>query len=242
MFYCYLHYYSDAAKVHLRVASFLESSHSDNLRPVYANLSYHFHAGAVGPMAEQFTRESFKYAVKSADEAIARGANADGITMCKKAYSLLSTVPECEVLLELIDLAIVDLKPPGVVTNIVRRVSVSLAPNGAAAAREREKSTSFTMSKNNVSDTGSILKAYIKIRDMIDRQKLTFAAQMGTPKRGFSIQDLNPFAKPDALMMGPGGTRVAKLSWKATYTKEQHLAWYECSCCHVPEENHDRRR
>jgi hypothetical protein len=224
---------SDAAKVHLRIASFLESENSGNLRPIYAQLSYHFEKGAVGPMAEQFTREAFKYAVKASDEAIARGAYTDGLTMCRKAYSLLTNLPECEVLLELIDLAISDLKPPGVVTNLVRRVSVQLVPGA-----KDEKSSSFTLSRNAMGDNGGLLKMYVKMREMINRQSLTLQAQMGTPKKSFIP---NPFGKQD-LMMGADGNRVAKLSWKATYTKEKHLAWYQCSCCQPSDVDHDGRR
>ena len=184
----------------------------------YYRLSYHFSAASVGHLAEQFKREAFKYAVLAADVAIARGAYADGLENSWKANSMVVTLFECTALMELVEMAIDDLRPPGYVKALIRQVSISMI---------RDNSESFT--QRSFGDDTLLLHSYERIRDQLIVSSGNFAKRAenvtnNNANTSFGLSNFMCCKKHDEAPK----IKTAKLSWKTKYTKEKHTAWYDC--------------
>ncbi len=77
-----------------------------NLRPFYPRLGYHYH-NSNDPEDRQL---AFKYMLKAADQAIFRGSYNEALELLEKTSALVETIPEAEILLEVVKMAIIDVK------------------------------------------------------------------------------------------------------------------------------------
>eukprot|EP00598_Pedospumella_elongata_P013352 CAMPEP_0185010280 /NCGR_PEP_ID=MMETSP1098-20130426/94423_1 /TAXON_ID=89044 /ORGANISM="Spumella elongata, Strain CCAP 955/1" /LENGTH=2012 /DNA_ID=CAMNT_0027539123 /DNA_START=54 /DNA_END=6092 /DNA_ORIENTATION=- len=95
---------SDAAHLHLLIAQYIETTYFLELRSHYPTLGYHYRrCPDKRPLA-------FKYELKAADQQVAKGAYGDGLNFLKSAAKLAEKDVELEVVLEVIDRAIEDIK------------------------------------------------------------------------------------------------------------------------------------
>jgi hypothetical protein len=96
---------SDADKIHHNVACALEALFSDNLRPHYSSLSYHY---AMSPVSERGS--AFKYTLKAADQQIGNGDFHAGYLYLEYAASFVKYDSEMIILSQVTDTALFDLK------------------------------------------------------------------------------------------------------------------------------------
>ena len=132
--------------------------------------------------------------------------------MSRKANVLVSTDPECEVLLELVEMAIIDLKPPTIVQEVIRRLSISNPVEATVTSRQSH-------------DSNSLLKSYERVRENLLYLSDTFSVKDNQPKKSGGFLCCFRKAKVENSNSRPA------LSWKASFTKERHESWYACCVC-----------
>eukprot|EP00981_Chlorochromonas_danica_P003669 scaffold681_cov173-Ochromonas_danica.AAC.32 len=95
---------TDSALVHQTIAECIEVSQSDNLRPFYPMLAYHYKKSGV-----EYREQAFKYELKSADQAIAEGAFVEGLEFAKSALSIAEIQAELYILLDVLNAGLEDM-------------------------------------------------------------------------------------------------------------------------------------
>lgn len=94
---------SDAEKIHLGAAQFIESTFSDNLRPYYHNLAGHY------KHIVNKRGSALHYEMRAAEQVIERGGFADAVTFLRGAVQLCLYQREYEAVVLLVDTVLIDL-------------------------------------------------------------------------------------------------------------------------------------
>ena len=128
---------------------------------VVYSLSYHF-AFAPGRRAD-----AFRYAVEGSDDAISRGAHTDAITLCQKAAGLVNNVVDCNIIIAVINVAIQQLKPAGVVTDFMKRIrrSSSILAGMALSTPNEPPAQTQPFGRIGSFDTSGLLFSYTELKN-----------------------------------------------------------------------------
>jgi hypothetical protein len=94
---------SEASKIHISIANFIENEYHETLRPFYSKLAYHYKLGSDRSNA-------CKYEVKAAALLASSGAFQDGYAKVENAIELASNVEEFDALLIVCDKALEELQ------------------------------------------------------------------------------------------------------------------------------------
>ena len=129
--------------------------------------------------------------------------------MSRKASALVDSDAECEVLLELVEMALIDLKPPTMVQEVIRRLSISSPLEGNVTSRQSH-------------DNNSLLKSYERVHE-----------HLLSLSESFSVKEKHINKLPGAFSCCIWKSKVETnsrpaLSWKASFTKERQESWYSC--------------
>ena len=80
--------------------------HINNLKPYYPRLGYHYRLSN----EPEDRKWAFKYKLKAADQAIFRGSYNEALVLLEKAYNVTESILELEILLQVVLVAIIDVK------------------------------------------------------------------------------------------------------------------------------------
>lgn len=100
---------SDAATIHLAIGELIEFHYIDGLRLFYPSLSYHYRSCC--NILKEKRPTALKYTLKSADQAISRGAYTDALTFLEIAKPHAETHDELKVFIAIVRVAIRDILP-----------------------------------------------------------------------------------------------------------------------------------
>ena len=93
---------------------------------------------------------AFKYELKAADQAISRGAFSDGLVFAKSAFKMADTVPEFDVILEVIQGAVEDMSAVPLNSSGSEKDSASIAARESIASSENKTAAAYKKLKKEV--------------------------------------------------------------------------------------------
>lgn len=169
---------------------------------------------------------ALKYTVKSADQAIARGAFSDGLSYLQMARPLAVSKAELGVLLDVVNAALKDLQPTGLAEKM-RRVGVSLQQVKTADNQSKHQQ-GFTRLKLELTKT---IESYNR------------GESRQTNKNMFDMSNLNDASKNSVYFhnIGRSGSTFSirnrqtstKLTWQPSYVSKKKQKESEKTRCMI---------
>lgn len=83
----------------------MEVTHSENLRPYYPRVGYHYNRSNTS----EDNALAFKYYLKAGDIAVLQGSMTEALQLLKIASTLAEDIPELDIVLQVVNMAILDL-------------------------------------------------------------------------------------------------------------------------------------